>query len=540
MIPIKKFKIVLLVFYIIIALILIYEAAIPGDISSKQHNFIKKIINNISKIFIKEKIVMPTDIVINNSFKETYYTNETLTLDVDVLPSNASYKELSCTSTNTNVLTVNGNGRITFLDTGKASIIVEQKDSKITKNFELNVIKYDEPIEELIEPEAIILKSVDDKTSCAIGDVIVFYLAFDKEDVNDYKFYLTSSDESICKTFDNYCYGVGVGMATIEVTHRTTGLTSSMNIEVTDGSIIEPTYYKLNGPDTIYINDNTKYTYTIDIDPNASNLYKEVRFGAYDINGNRSDDQVFDIGWNTGELYIYGYGEGYIYAYFGDTLSYYIKLSIKNILPEYELENKRIIIGESYKVVVNPTNKDNMTYAIYTYSSSDEEVASIDNLGNITPHITGVVDITVEVNDGFDSVSKSFELTVDNKVIEDDIGQSFGKIIRKGIAHFLGFIVFGFIAFMMFYMWIKPKYDGSSKYVLLLIGVNGLVFSILTEAIQLLSPGRDGTIRDVLLDYFGYTISFVISISILLIAYFITKKRKNNKKIEPDDNLGVE
>ena len=31
-----------------------------------------------------------------------------------------------------------------------------------------------------------------------------------------------------------------------------------------------------------------------------------------------------------------------------------MKVSIKNILPDYELENKRVILGESYKVVVNP------------------------------------------------------------------------------------------------------------------------------------------------------------------------------------------
>ena len=90
---------------------------------------------------------------------------------------------------------------------------------------------------------------------------------------------------------------------------------------------------------------------------------------------------------------------------------------------------------------------------------------------------------------------------------------------------------------MMFYLWIKPSYDGNKKLILLLIGINGLVFAILTEAIQLVSPGRDGTIRDVLLDYFGYTISFIISLSILLVIYLITKKNNYYKKNITNDNL---
>ena len=82
----------------------------------------------------------------------------------------------------------------------------------------------------------------------------------------------------------------------------------------------------------------------------------------------------------------------------------------------------------------------------------------------------------------------------------------------------------------MFYLFIKDNYSGSKKLSLLVIAVNGLIFAILTELIQLLSPGRDGNVNDVLLDYFGYTISFIICIIIVQIYYFIASKKKNNKK----------
>jgi VanZ family protein len=55
------------------------------------------------------------------------------------------------------------------------------------------------------------------------------------------------------------------------------------------------------------------------------------------------------------------------------------------------------------------------------------------------------------------------------------------------------------------------------------------VFAILTEVIQIFVPGRDGTIKDVLLDYSGYLIAFIISIAI----YITYKKVKSkNSKVE--------
>jgi uncharacterized protein YjdB len=142
---------------------LIYEAAIPGNVSTSQHNFIKKIINNISKIFIKEKIINPTSIEVNNNFKEFYYTNETLSLDVTVNPSNSSYKTLEFSSSDTSVLEVDSSGSITFIDEGTATIKIVQVESKLEKEVTLNVKKYVEPIEELIEPNSIILKSYDEE-----------------------------------------------------------------------------------------------------------------------------------------------------------------------------------------------------------------------------------------------------------------------------------------------------------------------------------------------------------------------------------------
>ena len=533
----KKFKIFMLILYVLIALILIYEAAIPGNVSSKQHAFFKKMINNISKMFIKNKVVNPTDIKLNNELKDKYYTNETLTLDIEVIPTNSSYKTLTFTSLNKDILDIDESGLITFISEGIGSIKVEQKDANIEKIITFNVYKYTEPIEELIEPTAVELKTIDNITTIPVGDVIKFYVLFDKDDVNDFDYEFTSSNESVCRTAGEYIYGLSSGTSTITYKHLTTGLTSSLDITITDGVITEPTSMNIVGDSNIIVNDKSVHTYKVEVDDSASNMYKIFKY--YTLNSNlERDDSFMKINENTSILEIKSHGIGYIIAYSMD-LKYSVKYKvvINNIMPDFNLNDSRAVLGDPYKVVINPTNKDDLTYDKYIYSSSDEGVATIDGLGNVSAKKVGKTTITVILDDGIDIVEKSFILTVDNKVIEDDIGSSFGKIIRKGIAHFLGFIIFGFVSFIMFIMWIKPNYDGNKKLILLLIGINGLVFAILTEAIQLVSPGRDGTFRDVLLDYFGYTISFIISLSILLVIYLITKKKNNNKKIIANDNL---
>ena len=518
----KKLKITLLVFYILIVIVLLYEAIIPGNVSASQHSFMKKVINNISKLFIRKKIIKPNELVINNSFKESYYTNETLTLDVSVLPNNASYKTLSFTSSNTNILEVDSSGLITFKEEGKANVIVRQEESNLEKIIEFNILKYVEPIEELIKPDSITLKSYDDINTIPIGDYIRFYVEYNKDDVTDRLYKLESSDESICKVYDDCCFGIGVGNVTITLRHLSTNLTSTMNITITDGTIIQPTYFKLNGDSDIYINDEATHTYSVDIDPNASNMFKVIKYYAVDPSTNLKSN-IVDIS-RSGKLIIKGYGEAYIYAQ-GYNYKISMPITIHNILPEFSLDNKRIILKDSYKVEIKPTNSSRITYDKYAFISSDENIATIDGLGNIQTKKEGKTTITVIVDDGIDRIERSFILLVEKKVIEDDIGSNFGKIIRKGIAHFLGFITFGFVSFFMYLLFIKDNYEGNIKKSLIVILVNGLVFAILTELIQLVSPGRDGTIRDVILDYIGYLIAFIISLIAYLIYTLIRKKK---------------
>ena len=91
----------------------------------------------------------------------------------------------------------------------------------------------------------------------------------------------------------------------------------------------------------------------------------------------------------------------------------------------------------------------------------------------------------------------------------------------------MGFVTFGFISAFMFLLFINDNYDGNKKLNIVVTIVNGLVFALLTEFIQLFAIDRSSTIKDVLIDYSGYMIAVIISFIIITIIYLIKNKRRN-------------
>lgn len=544
----KKLKITLLVFYVLMIIILIYESAIPESLSVKEHNFFKKIVNNVSRAFVKTKYINAEEIVVNTDIKESYYINDTLTLNVSVKPDNASYKELEFASTDSNVLTIDDAGLINFISTGNASVIISQKESNLEKKIDFKVIQKTEPIIEVVEPKTIDFKV--EKETIDMGDIskvsVLLYAEDTTKTVTDNKITFTSSDDTIAKVFDYKIYALSSGTATITVTHDKTGLSKSIDINVLEHEIVKPKTFKIKGDSVIYMNDKTTHTYSIEIDPDASNIYKNVYYSASYYN-NEEKRQINEftspiaINWRNGTATLISAGYSAVYVYAVDVLNgcwseYVSGMVVRtiNTLPSYTLKDRRIVLGEPYKLEIKPGNASKVTYDKYNYFSSDETVASVDNLGNITPHKKGKTVITVSVSDGYDKYEDSFELTVDSRVMEDNMGKkSFSKFVRKGLSHFMGFVVFGLISSFMFLLFINSNYDGNKKLNIVVTIVNGLVFACLTEFVQLFAIDRTAQFKDIAIDYLGYMLAVTLSFIIITTIYLIKKKKQ--KTIENDD-----
>ena len=133
-----------------------------------------------------------------------------------------------------------------------------------------------------------------------------------------------------------------------------------------------------------------------------------------------------------------------------------------------------------------------------------------------------VLDVTEKIEGAVGGDKENGEPTLSEQ-IKANFGE-FSRYIRKGIGHFGAFLalaICGTIAFMLSDMKRFPA--------ILLTLIYGLFVAVLTEALQLITPGRAGATDDVLLDFFGYVVGAVVTLVGYLITYFI--KRNNRRKI---------
>ena len=100
---------------------------------------------------------------------------------------------------------------------------------------------------------------------------------------------------------------------------------------------------------------------------------------------------------------------------------------------------------------------------------------------------------------------------------------AFAAFIRKAVGHFGLFMVSGSLTSLAIYLALDPL--KKFKYWMLIIMSLGfgLFMGILTEIIQLNVDGRSGEFTDVLIDFSGYLLGFLI---ILLILFLIIRKQK--------------
>ena len=100
--------------------------------------------------------------------------------------------------------------------------------------------------------------------------------------------------------------------------------------------------------------------------------------------------------------------------------------------------------------------------------------------------------------------------------------------VRKIIGHFAYFgliAVFGYLCIYFFTL-------KTTKTLLITLAI-GLVMALISEVLQNFADGRGPSVKDILIDYSGYTLSSLI---MFLIIFLVIRKRNNNNK----ELIGVE
>lgn len=122
-----------------------------------------------------------------------------------------------------------------------------------------------------------------------------------------------------------------------------------------------------------------------------------------------------------------------------------------------------------------------------------------------------VTDVTIDVVDTF----RPKDDPIENKYTREQISH----FVRKSIGHFGLFCACGLFGILSFYFLIKLKY----LYIILDL-VSGFIIAGVSEVIQMFADSRGPAFTDVLIDFSGYLLSFVIVFIIILIV-----NRKKNK-----------
>lgn len=116
-----------------------------------------------------------------------------------------------------------------------------------------------------------------------------------------------------------------------------------------------------------------------------------------------------------------------------------------------------------------------------------------------------------------------------NAINESNI-DAFHTFVRKFIGHFMMFVIDGFFVSWTIYLFNVEKMKTRQFYIGIIVSlIFGLLLASSTEFIQLYTPGRSGEFKDVMIDFGGYLLGFLILFLICLIRLLNKNKRLSDE-----------
>ena len=140
---------------------------------------------------------------------------------------------------------------------------------------------------------------------------------------------------------------------------------------------------------------------------------------------------------------------------------------------------------------------------------------------------------STQQSQGVVQVAEDVVNTVSPGTVTPENHDSFASFIRKAFGHFGLFAISGFLTSLSIYFIVRPL-KWNKHYIIIIMSLAfGLSLGILTEIIQLNVPGRSGQFTDVLIDFSGYILGFLIIllIMVLIIKHELKKQKQSKQKI---------
>lgn len=361
-------------------------------------------------------VTIPTTKVTINSAKEiTMDINTTKNLIADVEPSDTT-DTLTWTSSNSNVVSVNDLGMITAKNAGTAIITAKSgsKEDQITVHVVIPVTSFN------------LVSSNDIKVLKGTTSTIVTKI--NPENATDQKITWTSSDEEIASVNE---FGIVTAKqeGTVVITGSlSNGMKVNVNVEV---EIIPITDMELT-TDTLEMKRKEKTQLELILKPENTTERDQIIWTSSDEEVASVDEFGFITGKKEGTATItVAYKDLEVTAEVNVTEIHLESIAFENV-------TKELNVGDTTKlnVLLNPS--DVTDDLIYTYTSSDESIATIDENGIITAKNAGTVTFTVEVN----GMKLTHEMTI-RKVVNPQTGIS--SVAGYGVIAIASLMIVGFL-----------------------------------------------------------------------------------------------
>lgn len=318
---------------------------------------------------------IPVSSISLNQTEVTLNKGESETLIATVSPENATYKDVTWSSSRETVASVDQTGKVTTLKAGTATI--QAKAGEKTATCTVTVIVPPEGI--TISESSITLEEEQKK---------MLYATVTPDDTTDPSVTWQSSDNSVATVQNGLVTAIKVG--TCIVTAKVGGLSASCDVTVKEKTI-SVTGVKLNKRNTEIIKGESE-TLVATVSPeNATD--KTVTWSS-------KDESIATVDQNGKVTAIKG-GETTIYAKAGDYSDYcYVKVKVPVSSIKLDYTSMRVGIGYYNRVQLHATiEPDDASDKTVTWSSSDASIAEVYSSGTVEGKSKGNVTITATAGD---------------------------------------------------------------------------------------------------------------------------------------------
>ena len=374
-----------------------------NDISNKDEEYVDTEPVNISPKKENKKPIKNENIAVLNISssisKKTLFVGEKIKAEYNIVPSNASNKKVDISSNNEEVAKVDSNGYVTAVGVGSCDIIFTTIDGNKTSYFTINVV--DKKV------DASSIKLDNNKISLYLNDTYnLKFILYPNNSTTEVKW--SSSNNNVVKVNSNgKITAVGIGSAKVSVT-TSNNKTDTCDVTVTKKTI-ELNSIKLNKNNTTIIEGGSEILNVIYEPSDATN--KKTDWSS-------SDSNIASVDSN-GKVSAKSVGTAIITASSnGKLASCTITVSKKTVAVSSIKLNKNNLSLEinekhSFTYTINPSNATNQNV---TWSSSNSNVVSVDNKGNIKALKAGNAIITVKSKDNNKSDSCNVKVNEPIKV----------------------------------------------------------------------------------------------------------------------------